>query len=114
MGAGSRNKVGHDPRFSEAYDEIDWSDKPVAVQEPKVDPAAPLGTPLNPRKGYNIANKPFPRGWSWQLGQKVTTWDQYHRCNKELGLVDVGHPPDAPKDTSIPDGFKQARVMPND
>ena len=37
---------------------------------------------------------PFPIHYSWQHGRKLSSWDDYHRANREQKLVDLGGQPE--------------------
>lgn len=54
-------------------------------------PTTTVGTPANPNKSVQVCNNPFKRGHSLAHGQKLESWSDYHRANREMGLVDVGH-----------------------
>lgn len=39
---------------------------------------------------FPMMRPPFKRGWSPIHGRKLRSWSDYHKGNKELGLIDVG------------------------
>ena len=44
--------------------------------------------------GSNPFGAPFRRHYSYLHGRKLNSWDEYHRANRELNLVDVGQKPE--------------------
>lgn len=67
-----------------------------------------VGAPQR-QEGYANINPPFKRGHSMQHGRKLTSWSDYHRANREMGLVDTGEMK-AP-DPVIPDQIDTGKQM---
>lgn len=77
------------------------------------DPNAPLGTPANPRF-CSVAPPPFHRGHSPIHGRKLTSWSEYRKANKELGLIDVGARPAYPEKQEQPKTDRKWQLVDND
>lgn len=66
-----------------------------------VHPAFECGAP--PKEvGLGRPRAPFKRHHSWIHGRDLTSWSDYHKANRELGIIDTGVAPDPYKEYEKP------------